>query len=138
MDQWPGYAAERMRLVRFLVDRRVPNPVVLTGDIHSNWVNDLRVDDRKPEEPVVATEFVGTSITSQFGRRPEDVEALKADNPHLRFADGTRRGYTRVEVTPQRLRVDLRALRSVTQPRAEVDTLASFVVDDGQPGAGRA
>ena len=42
----------------------MPNPVVLTGDIHSNWVNDLRVDDRKPESPVVATEFVGTSISS--------------------------------------------------------------------------
>ena len=64
MDQWPGYAHERMRLVRFLAERRVPNPVVLTGDIHSNWVNDLRVDDRKPDTPVVATEFVGTSISS--------------------------------------------------------------------------
>lgn len=47
MDQWPGAAAERMRLVRFLADRKVPNPVVLTGDIHSNWVNDL--PGRRPE-----------------------------------------------------------------------------------------
>ena len=54
MDQWPGYAAERMRLVKFLADRKVPNPVVLTGDIHSNWVNDLRVDDRKSDTPVIA------------------------------------------------------------------------------------
>ena len=51
MDQWPGYARERMRLIEFLADRRVPNPVVLTGDIHSNRVNDLRVDDRKAEAP---------------------------------------------------------------------------------------
>src|SRR6185503_104594 len=64
MDQWPGYAAERIKLVQFLADRKVPNPVVLTGDIHSNWVNDLRADDRKPETPVVATEFVGTSVSS--------------------------------------------------------------------------
>ena len=47
MDQWPGYAHERMRLMQFLAERQVPNPVVLTGDIHSNWVNDLRVDDRR-------------------------------------------------------------------------------------------
>ena len=64
MDQWPGAAHERMALVQFLADRKVPNPVVLTGDIHSNWVNDLRVDDRKADAPVVATEFVGTSISS--------------------------------------------------------------------------
>ena len=68
MDQWPGYAHERMRVVRFLQERRVPNPVVLTGDIHSNWVNDLRVDDRRHEQPVVATEFVGTSITTGGNR----------------------------------------------------------------------
>ena len=54
----------RKRLLRFLADRRVPNPVVLTGDIHSNWVNDLKVDFDKPESPTVATEFVGTSISS--------------------------------------------------------------------------
>jgi alkaline phosphatase D len=137
-DGWDGYPAARRRLLDYLGRRKPANPVVIGGDVHSFWVTDLKPDFDDPASPVVATEFVGTSITSQFGRRPEDVEALKADNPHLRFADGTRRGYTRVEVTPQRLRVDLRALRSVAQPRAEVDTLASFVVDDGRPGAVRA
>ena len=55
---------ERQRLLEFLRDRRVPNPVVLTGDIHNNWVNDLRIDDHQPETPVIATEFVGTSLSS--------------------------------------------------------------------------
>ncbi len=64
MDQWPGCAYERMQLMKFLADRRVSNPVVLTGDIHSNWVNELRVDDRRVEEPIVATEFVATSLSS--------------------------------------------------------------------------
>lgn len=65
-----------MALVKFLADRRVPNPVVLTGDTHSNWVNDLRVDDRKPETLVAATEFVGTSISSCGGGedRPRGAE----------------------------------------------------------------
>jgi alkaline phosphatase D len=66
------------------------------------------------------------------------IDAQRGDNPHVRFADGTRRGYVRVEVTPQRLRADLRAMRTVAQPRAECDTLASFVVEDGRPGAARA
>ena len=87
MDQWPGYADERMRLVKFLEDRRVPNPVVLTGDIHSNWVNDLRVDDRKTETPVVATEFVGTSITSGGNGKAESpgLEKRMAENPCVKF-----------------------------------------------------
>jgi hypothetical protein len=41
----------------------------------------------------------------------------------------------RVEVTPQQLRADLRAMQTVTQPRGDCDTLASFVVADGRPGA---
>ncbi len=64
MDQWPSCAYERMQLVKFLAQRRISNPVVLTGDIHSNWANELRVDDRRPEDPVVASEFVATSLSS--------------------------------------------------------------------------
>ena len=51
-------------LLEFLAARQPSNPVVLTGDIHSNWVNDLKVDFRDANAPVVATEFVGTSISS--------------------------------------------------------------------------
>jgi alkaline phosphatase D len=111
---------------------------VIGGDVHSFWVTDLKPDFDDPGSPVVATEIVGTSITSQFPRKEEELDALKADNPHLRFASGARRGYVRVELTPQRMHVDLRAVRSVSQPRAPIDTLASFVVDDGRPGAQRA
>ncbi len=73
----PERAHERMALLKFLADRKVPNPVVLTGDIHSNWVNDLRVDDRKAESPVVATEFVGTSDLQRRQRLPASRRAWR-------------------------------------------------------------
>jgi hypothetical protein len=38
----------------------------------------------------------------------------------------------------ERLRADLRTMRSVTQRSTEADTLATFVVEDGRPGAVRA
>ena len=136
-DSWDGYPVARRRLLDYLGSRKPANPVVIGGDVHSFWVNDLKPDFDDPASPVVATEIVGTSITSQFGRQ-EVLDARRPDNPHVRFADGTRRGYVRVEVTPRQLRADLRAMRTVTQPRAECDTLASFVVDDGRPGAVRA
>ena len=136
-DGWDGYPAARRRLLDYLGQRKPANPIVLGGDVHSFWVTDLKPDFDDPRSPVVATEFVGTSITSQFRRRQEDLEALLADNPHVRLGNGTRRGYVRVEITPQRLRADLRTVRSVTQPGAEADTLATFVVEDGRPGAAR-
>ena len=136
-DGWDGYPAARRRLLDALGQRKAANPIVLGGDVHSFWVADLKPDFDDPRSPVVATELVGTSITSQFRRRQDDVDALLADNPHIRFANGTRRGYVRLEITPQRLRADLRTVRSVSQPGADADTLASFVVEDGRPGAVR-
>ena len=64
MDIWSGYEVARRRLMEFLATRRPANPIVLTGDIHSNWVNDLKVDYENENAPVVGTEFVGTSISS--------------------------------------------------------------------------
>jgi alkaline phosphatase D len=135
MDQWPGYAHERMALVQLLADRRVANPVVLTGDIHSNWVNDLRVDDRKPELPVVAAEFVGTSITSGGNGvdRPLNLEGLLAENPCVRFHN-RQRGYVRCTVTPTAWRSDYMVVEDVRQPGGRTLTRASFVAEAGKPG----
>ena len=44
--------------------RSVPGVVVLGGDVHSNYVADLKADFDDPASPVVASEFCGTSITS--------------------------------------------------------------------------
>jgi alkaline phosphatase D len=138
MDQWPGYTHERIRLLNFLAERSVPNPVVLTGDIHSNWVNDLRVDDRQGNSPVVATEFVGTSIST--GGNGYDTarnqDRLLSDNPFVRFHNG-QRGYVRCTITPQVWRSDYQVLEQVTQPGAIALTKASFVVEDGKRGADR-
>jgi alkaline phosphatase D len=139
MDQWPGYAHERMRVVRFLQERRVLNPIVLTGDIHSNWVNDLRVDDRSHDTPVVATEFVGTSISTGGNGHAtrQNQDRLLADNPGTRFYNG-QRGYVRCTVTPQTWKADYQVVENVTKPGAPILTRASFVVETGHPGAKQA
>jgi alkaline phosphatase D len=138
MDQWGGYDAARTRLMRFLAESRVRNPVVLTGDIHSNWVNDLKVDFFEPKSPVVATEFVGTSITSSGDGAdvPEAMQAVVAENPFVKFYNG-QRGYVACEVTPSRMRAHYRVLEYVSRPGAPIRTRASFVVDAGRPGAVR-
>lgn len=136
MDQWPGAAHERMALARFWQDRRVPNPVVLTGDIHSNWVNDLRVDDRIGDSPVVATEFVGTSISSggKGGLAEAELGKLQAENPCVRFFS-RERGYVLCTVTPEQWRSDYLAAEDVTQPNGPVVLRRSFVVESGKAGA---
>ena len=139
MDQWSGYLHERRALLDFLATRRVANPVVLTGDIHSNWVNDLRSDDRKFDAPAIATEFVGTSISSGGNAAPvpPEVEKLLAENPQVRFHT-QQRGYVACELTPGEWRSDYVAVEEVARPGGKVATAATFVVEAGRPGAERA
>ncbi|MEZ6140175.1 MAG: alkaline phosphatase D family protein [Zavarzinella sp.] len=139
MDQWPGAAHERMELMKFISDRKVPNPVVLTGDIHSNWVNNLRVDDRQHDAPVVATEFVATSISSGGNGLKEIplVDQFLKDNPCVQFLN-MQRGYVRCVVTPETWTSDYVVAEDVLKPNGNVVTRASFVVEAGMPGAKKA
>ncbi len=136
MDQWPGYEANRRRLLKFYGDRKIANPVVLTGDIHSNWVNDLGLDFDDLGGATVATEFVGTSISSggNGARQPKELDKVLSDNPFCRFHN-VERGYVSCEVTPKQWTSHYRIATDVTQRSTPVVTRASFVVEAGQPGA---
>jgi alkaline phosphatase D len=136
MDQWSGYVAARNRLLGFLEKRRPANPVVVTGDIHSNWVADLKADFDDPKSPIVGTEFVGTSISSggDGSDTRADTPAVLAKNPHIKFFNG-QRGYVRCAVERERWLADYRVVSIVTKPGGIIDTRASFVVRNGAPGA---
>jgi alkaline phosphatase D len=138
MDQWSGYDAARKRLLAMIDGERIRNPIVLTGDIHSNWVNDLKVDFDKPESPTMGTEFVGTSITSSGDGVAVDeyVTAILAQNPFVRFFN-KERGYVSCTVTPSEWRADYQVVEKVSEQGAPLVTRASFRVEDGKPGAQR-
>jgi alkaline phosphatase D len=132
MDQWPGYAAERASLLRFLHERRIPNPVVLTGDIHSAWANELRIEDRDPSSPRVATEFVATSLSSGGNgtAKPKYLDELYARHPGVKHHD-QERGYLRCTLTPQRLTTDFMVVDEVEKPGGKTAVRASFAVEAG-------
>jgi alkaline phosphatase D len=145
MDQWDGYVAARNRLLGFMRLRKPSNPVVLSGDIHSSWVHDLKADFADPASATVGTEFVGTSISSWFPvQYIPYVQAALPGNPHTNFFDGVHRGYVRCTVTRDQWHTDFRTVPtapqtgSVTVQEASATTLASFVVTSGRPGAERA
>jgi alkaline phosphatase D len=136
-DGWDGYPAARQRLLQTLSDKKVSNPVVLGGDVHSFNVNQLKLDFDDPDSPVVASEFVGTSVTSQAWSQ-DRLNRYLPDNPHMLLVDSRFRGYVRAEVGPKRFQADLRAMESVQTRDAGCSTLASYVVEDGKPGPQRA
>jgi alkaline phosphatase D len=133
MDTWSGYRASRDRLQRGWQERGVRNPLVLTGDVHSSWANDLKADYRVPGSRTVGTELVCTSISSGGDGTPETAVTDPASNPHLRFYSD-RRGYVRATVGRGAVQADFRAVPHVSRPGAAASTLASFTIVDGEPG----
>ena len=132
-DDWDGFPASRRRLLRRVAETRVANPVVVGGDIHAFFANDLRVDFDDPKSPVVATEFVGTSVSSS-GPPYEAFAAFLPDNPHVRFFDSRKRGYVSVDVDTKRMTARLQAISDVTDPEANISTLRTLAVENGRPG----
>ncbi len=136
-DAWDGFPAARNRLTEAWLRADVRNPVVLTGDWHSTFVNDILRNFDRPDSAVVATEFVGTSISSN-GDTPvygPYYGPMIQYNPHIKFFDGDRRGYVKVSMDNARLVVEHRMVRTVSRSPAPEYTYASFMVEDGRPGA---
>ena len=131
-DGWDGYMANRSRMLASIVRNRVKNPVFWGGDIHSFWATDLHADADRPDSAVVATEFVGSSVTSD-GPPYDAFMKIMPLNPHVKFFDSRQRGYVSVELAANTMLTNFRAISDPRDPAATVSTLKSFVNEPGQP-----
>jgi alkaline phosphatase D len=81
-DAWDGYNAERKELLKFFVDKKIGNVVMLTGDIHASFAGQV-LDDFDTTKKVVATELVAPGIASNSLFSFFRQAALLAGNPTL-------------------------------------------------------
>ena len=98
LDAWDGYPAARERL--YAAFRRAgTRPIVLAGDSHAAWSNDLYDD----AGTLVAAEFGATAITSpSYGALMPGLGAiLAAGNREVVFCDQDAKGYLLLTLTPQ-------------------------------------
>lgn len=139
MDQWSGYPVARDRLLGEIAKRAPNRTVVITGDIHSSWVNELKSSFSQPGAPTIGAEFVGTSISSGGDGSDRNVVEgrLEADNPHVKWQNG-RRGYVSCVVTPDEWRAEYRTVEFVSKPDAPVMTPTKWVVKNGVAGIEKA
>lgn len=139
MDQWPAYEFERRAVLQALHDLKVRNPVVITGDIHTHWANDLVQDYDGLNSRLVGSELVCTSISSNGDGedQPKNYDALMAENPFVKYFSG-RRGYVSCAIDSKIWRTDYRTVDFVSKPGAPLKTPASFVLEDGRLGLQKA
>jgi alkaline phosphatase D len=132
-DGWEGYPMARKRLIDQMAQRRLRNPIVIGGDIHSFWACDLKRDFNDPRSATVATEFVGGSISSR-GVPYQAFEEMLPDNPHIHFFESRKRGYGRCRLTPKAWQTDFIAIDDAERADSSARVLKSFTVEAGRPG----
>jgi alkaline phosphatase D len=136
-DNWDGYVAERQRIIDWMVERRTPNPIVLTGDSHRNWLRNVPPNIHDFDAPPVATEFMGTSISSGGDpAAPSTTFGGDPNNPHILMINDNR-GYVLCTVEPDAWTSDYRLVPTVLTRGVPASTLATFAVENGRPGAVR-
>ncbi|MEU6060113.1 alkaline phosphatase D family protein [Streptomyces sp. NPDC047097] len=137
-DQWDGFLAERKEILGHVHSSGLEDLVVVTGDWHSAFVDDLRVDFDDTSSPLVGTEFTAHSVTS--GGYAADWNTANGPlmgrgNPHLKYFEGNRYGYDVYELTPERFTTRMRVIADRRDPLSPVTTLTSFHVDRGRTGS---
>jgi alkaline phosphatase D len=135
-DSWDGYRPARNRVLDFLRERKMPNAVVLTGDVHSSWAYDIAADPWSDYNPdtgrgTQAIEVITTSVTSP-GRGNSDKAAeryrdLTARLPHLKYAEGASRGYVVLDVTASAVQADWFFVPAVEQRTTQETFAKGFV-----------
>ncbi|GAA4037332.1 alkaline phosphatase D family protein [Allokutzneria multivorans] len=137
-DQWDGFRAERNEVLGHVHRSGMQDLVVITGDWHSAFVDDVVPDFDEPDAPVIGTEFTAHSITSG-AYSPEwnaaNGPVMGGANPHLKYFEGNRYGYDVYEVTPRRWSTHMRVIEDRRDPYSPVRTLTTFHVDRGRPGS---
>ena len=135
LDAWDGYRVPRQRLMDHLHDRKIRNTVILTGDMHQNVAGDLHRRPDDPASPIVASEFVATSISSGFdgGEARSTYPTVLSRNPHIKFMND-QRGYMLHTVRQDRWEAAFRVVDKVRTPDGTVSTRATLVVEADAPG----
>ena len=118
-DQWDGYPIERQLFFNDVVSKNINDVVILTGDIHTSWANDLPFHPSTTYVPStgegsVGVEFVVTSITSSSGSIPLAPSTIISFNPHIKYVDLIQKGYMILDVSKTRVQADWYYVPTVT------------------------
>ena len=93
-------------------------------------------DTSAQDRPIVAAEFVGTSISSGGDGSDRNLVAtpsMMSDNPHIKWHN-SRRGYVSCSVAPDAWNVEYKTVAYVSKPGASLDTPTKWRVEHGRPG----
>jgi alkaline phosphatase D len=134
LDAWDGYPAERERLYA-AVKATGAHPVVLAGDTHAFWVNELK----DASGARVGAEFGASAVTSpSFGDAIKGLDLgalLTTQNEEVVFSDQGSKGFVVLTLTKTEARGELLAVSTILEKPYATRSLGAWRVRPAQ-GAG--
>ncbi len=135
-DQWDGYPYERQKFYDHVISHNIQNVVVLTGDIHTAWANDLPLAgyDSLNRQNSVGVEFVAASISSSNDKIPPIVNQsfIYSLAQHVRYVELVLHGYYVLDITPARAQADFVYVSNVLTKNFTVSDGESWYVNSGE------
>ncbi|MEM9706550.1 MAG: alkaline phosphatase D family protein [Pseudomonadota bacterium] len=132
LDAWDGYPAARERLYERIREAQSDGLVVLTGDTHTWWANDLLArngDHMGVELGVISVTSPSPYADSFLGGKGADYALLtNRDNPSVRYLSGSNHGYIDLEVTPERIEARFMAVDRIDSPSYNGFEKAGFTI----------
>lgn len=136
LDSWAGYRNPRNRMLGQISELGLDSVIVLTGDEHQNYAGELHLDGQRPGARPIATEFVGTSITSGGDGEDQraDTAAIQRENECLKWFN-SQRGYAICDVTRDQWLTEFKVLDKVSSKGGALTSRMKMTVDHGAPGS---
>lgn len=134
-DQWDGYPYERQHFYDIVKNDSIKNVVVLTGDIHTAWANDLPLPgyDTSNRTASVGVEFVAPSITSGNELPPLiTAPVVSSLAPHVRYVELVQHGYYVLDIKPQKTQADFVYVSDITSQQFTASSTNQYCVNDGE------
>ncbi len=132
-DGWDGYPQARARLLQTVADARLSDVVMRGGGVHANVAAQLRVQAGDERSPVVASELVTTSVSTR-GMSSKLMAQIQRDNPDIRHARSDERGYTLIDIRPERLDAQFLTTPHPAQPETRLGLQSRWTVQQGVAG----
>lgn len=130
LDQWDGYTGARRRLLDVLAD--APDPIVLTGDVHSSWVSDLLADFDDDSSAPMGVEFVGPGVSSTIPTQLRAAASLvELASGHIAWSETTRRGWVLHTVTADEWNAEYRLVEDADEPESDITVETTWTVRAG-------
>jgi|CXWL01.1.fsa_nt_gi alkaline phosphatase D len=132
-DSWDGYPGVRARVLEAM-RAAGGNTLVLTGDTHTAWANEINDATGRVAVELGTTSITSPSDASYFAAAGIDFSAgVRARNPHVKWTDPINHGFLLLTLTKAQASAEFLGVSTILSTDFQTTSVAAFTIaaDEG-------